>query len=129
MLDINSNILKLLYDHEYQQKALEAFNQGKYFDVFNNSQYKKNHPYIVSEENFLKIIKKADDSKRFKDIFMNIEPFILNSENMTDLLFESLLSFAKKQNEWIYLGLCHANLSEEKNKRLKTLGLDESLWY
>lgn len=129
MLDINAKISKLLYDYEYQQKALEAFKQGKFFDVFNNSQYVKDYPYIVSEENFLKIIKKAYNSKRFKEIFRNIEPFILSSENVTDLLFESLLSFAKKQNEWIYLGLCHANLSEEKNKRLKALGLDESLWY
>ncbi len=129
MLDVNSKISKLLDNYEYQQKALDAFNQGKFFDVFNNSQYQREYPYIVSEENFLKIIEKAYESKQFKEIFINIEPFILNSENMTDLLFESLLAFAKKKNEWIYLGLCHANLSEERNKRLKALGLDESLWY
>lgn len=46
---------------------------------------------------------------------------------MTDFSFESLFSFAKNGNEWIYLGLCHVNLSEVKNKRLKNLGLDESL--
>lgn len=129
MLDINSKISKLLYDDEYQQKAAEAFGQGKFFDVFDNDLYQSNSPYIVSEENFLKVIEKAGKSKRFKEIFMNIEPFILHSENVTDLLFERLLSFAKKKNEWIYLGLCHANLSEEKNKRLRALGLDESLWY
>lgn len=128
MLDINPEINKLLYDYRYQKKALEAFNQGEFFDVFNNEQYKLEYPYIVSEENFLKIIKKAYISEQFKEIFKNIEPFILSSENITDLLFESLLSFAKNGNEWIYLGLCHANLSEEKNKILKFFGLDESLW-
>ena len=128
MLDINLQINKLLCDKNYQIRALEAFNRGDFFDVFNNEQYKREYPYIVSEENFLKIIKKAYTSKQFKEIFKNIEPFILSSENMTDVLFESLLSFAKNGNEWIYLGICHANLSEDKNKRLENLGLDESLW-
>lgn len=74
-------------------------NKGEFFDIFNNSQYQRDYPYIVSEENFLKIIEKAYESKQFNNLFMNIEPFILNSENVTDLLFERLLSFAKEKNE------------------------------
>lgn len=129
MLDINLQICKLLDDDEYRQKAEEAFAKGEYFDIFDNNRLKSRYPYIVSEENFLEIIDRACRSPRFKDIFMNIEPFVLNSENVTDLVFERLLTFAKNGNEWIYLGLCHANLSEEKNKKLEALGLDESLWY
>ncbi len=129
MLDINLQICKLLDDDEYRQKAEEAFAKGEYFDIFDNNRLKSRYPYIVSEENFLEIIDRACRSPRFKDIFMNIEPFILNSENVTDLVFERLLTFAKNGNEWIYLGLCHANLSEEKNEKLRALGLDESLWY
>ena len=40
MLDINLEINKLLYDKNYQIRALEAFNRGDFFDVFNNEQYK-----------------------------------------------------------------------------------------
>lgn len=129
MSDINSEIIKLLNDEEYQKRALNSFSQGKFFGVFDNNKFLKNYPYVVSEENFFKIIEKACESEQFKEIFINIEPFIMCSENITDALFEKLLAFAKDKNEWVYLGLCHANLSEEKNKRLKTLGLDDSLWY
>ncbi len=129
MLDINLQIVKLLDDDDYQRKASEAFRQGEFFDIFDNNRYRENYPYIVSEENLLKVIEKSCDSEKFKDIFKNIEPFILNDHNITDFLFERLLMFAKDKNEWVYLGLCHANLSEEKNKKLKALGLDECLWY
>lgn len=128
-MDINLQIVKLLDDGDYQRKASDAFRQGSFFDVFDNNQYRENYPYIVSEENFLKMIEKSCESEKFKEIFKNIEPFILNNQNINDFLFERLLMFAKDKNEWIYLGLCHANLSEEKNEKLKALGLDECLWY
>ena len=50
-------------------------------------------------------------------------------ENITNTIFEELLKFAADGNSWIYLGLCHADLSDAQNRKLKSLGLDESLWY
>lgn len=38
MLDINLEINKLLYDKNYQIRALEAFKRGDFFDVFDNEQ-------------------------------------------------------------------------------------------
>ena len=126
---IDETIKKLLYDRVYQNNALKAFNDGKFFDVFDNEAFSKHYPYLVSEKLFLEIIDCAKSKKVFKKIFINIEPYIMVKENITDTIFEELLKFAADGNSWIYLGLCHADLSASKNDRLKSLGLDESLWY
>lgn len=67
-------------------------------------------------------------NKKNNDLFKYIEPYISNNVNITDLIFKKLLEFAK-DNNWIYLGLCHAKLDNKKINVLKSLNLDESLWY
>lgn len=97
----------------------------KFFTIEN---FKSKNPYIVSEPVFLNFIDFANANNNNKQVFREIEPFITYNYNITDRVFNELLLFAKK-NEWMYLGLCHANLSEEKAKILKNLHIPESFWY
>ena len=43
---IDETIKKLLYDRVYQNNALKAFNDGKFFDVFDNETFSKQYPNI-----------------------------------------------------------------------------------
>ena len=99
---------------------------GKFDDKFFTIENLKNKgPFVVSEPVFLSFIDFANVNNKNKRVFREIEPFITYNYNITDNVFNELLQFAEK-NEWMYLGLCHANLSEEKVKVLKKLNLSES---
>lgn len=102
---------------------------GKFDDkFFTIENFRNKNPYVISEPTFLRFINFAKANDKNKQVFREIEPFITFSYNVTDRVFSELLLFAKK-NEWMYLGLCHANLPVEKVKILKNLHLPESYWF
>ncbi len=129
MKQIDNLIISIMSNKNIQKDALKSFREGNGYDIFDLTKFNDNNPYILSENIFEKFIIFANQNKNNKEIFQNIEPFITNKENISDKIFNMLLDFAKNKNEWIYLGLCHANLSEDKVKILKDLNLDESFWY
>lgn len=112
-------------DKEIQQIMATGNFDSKLFSLEN---FKSESPYLVSESIFIDFINFARKSKKNTELFREIEPFITFSNNITDNVFNELLDFAKK-NEWIYLGLCHANLPDEKVNVLKNLNLPISFWY
>ncbi len=124
MKQVDDIILKLTSDKSYQ----ERFKDGEDFDVFSIEKFRENGPYFVSEKVFERLIEFAKMNNKNNKLFEDIEPFISNNVNITDLIFKKLLEFAK-DNNWIYLGLCHAELDDKKISVLKSLNLDESLWY
>lgn len=123
------NIIKsLVRNGVIRHHFMVSVRRGKYEGVFSFDMYLRDRPYIVSENIFLELIQKASINISVNELFKEINAFIIFEENVTDRIFKELLKFAQC-NDWIYLSLCHANLSESKVNVLKQIILDESLWY
>lgn len=121
--------LKEVYMKQIDKEIQQIMATGKFDkNLFSLETFKKESPYKISEATFLDFISFASKDKESMEVFREVEPFITFSYNITDRVFNELLLFAKK-NEWMYLSLCHGNLSEEKVKVLKNLNLPESYWY
>lgn len=125
---VDNIIKRIIRNVFFRHHLMVSMHNGNYCGIFSLDIYMSDRPYMVSENVFLEFIQKAGKNKSINKVFKEINAYIIFEENITDRIFKELLNFAK-DNDWIYLSLCHANLSESRVNVLKELGLDESLWY
>ena len=129
MIYCDDKINYLMLNKNNVKESLSRIRHGKEDDLFNSGEFQSNQPYIVSEEVFIKFLDKAKRYKQYKEMLKEIKGFIVIKENITDKVFAELLNMAQSGDDWLFLDLCHANLSSEKQKILKNLNLPETLWF
>ena len=129
MIYCDDKINYLMLNKNNVKESLSRIRHGKEDDLFNSGEFQSNQPYIVSEEVFIKFLDKAKRYKQYKEMLKEIKGFIVIKENITDKVFAELLNMAQSGDDWLFLDLCHANLSNEKQKILKELNLPETLWF
>ena len=129
MVYCDDKINYLMLNKNNVKESLSRIRHGKEDDLFNSGEFQSNQPYIVSEEVFIKFLDKAKRYKQYKEMLKEIKGFIVIKENITDKVFAELLNMAQSGDDWLFLDLCHANLTSEKQKILKNLNLPETLWF
>ena len=129
MVNCDEKLDNLMANKKNIKEFLSKIRRGEEDEFFNSGKFQNNQPYIVSEEVFIRLLNMAKIHKKYRDLLKEIKGFIVIKENVTDDVFTELLNMAKNGYDWLFLDLCHANLSKEKQKILKALNLPEALWF
>ena len=129
MINCDEKLNTLLKDMRNAKEYLSKLRRGEIDNIFNIDNFQNYQPYLVSEEVLINFLDMAQKYKQYKELLKEIAGFIVIKENVTDKVFDELLNMAKSGNDWLFLHLCHANLSKEKQKILKDLNLPKALWY
>ena len=129
MTNCDDKINYLMINKNNVKEYLSRIRHGEEDDLFNSIEFQSNQPYLVSEEVFIEFLDLAKKYKQYKELLKDIKGFIIIKENVTDKVFAQLLNMAQNGDDWLFLDLCHANLSNEKQKILKELNLPETFWF
>ena len=81
---------------------------------------------IISEKLLLKLIKKAKTNRNLLK-FMNALVFYLKREELSQKVFDGILSLRGSYKNSIRCGLCHSELSLIQVLKLNELGVEEAL--
>ena len=129
MINCDKKLYDLMINKNNVKEYLSRIRHGEEDDLFNSIEFQSNQPYLVSEEVFIEFLDLAKKYKQYKELLKDIKGFIIIKENVTDKVFAQLLNMAQNGDDWLFLDLCHANLSNEKQKILKELNLPETFWF
>ena len=120
-MNIDKMIEKAMKDTNYKNKLAKSFGDYSRFEK------KKN---IIDEELFSIFLSSIQEDEKLLVFFRDIKIYIINEENVTDKIFNQLISLANISGfSWLYFDLCHAKLKESQINYLKSLDLNEAYFY
>ncbi len=121
-MTIQEIIKKALLDKEYRKVLANSFNIDSNFQC---------EDCALEEHLFLKFLRKCRWNRMLNRIFENIYFIIITKDNVTEKVFKELVKAARRKNgEWLWVGLTHADLKEKQHEYLHSLPfLNESMFY